>query len=364
MPRERRPYEYRVGLTPAAVRYLTDEGHTIYVEDQAGKEAGLSNERYEQAGATIVYEEDEIYTRPELLVKISRPTYEEIDLMREGLAVMGIMFLHASKRDKIETIMRKKLTFVGLEIVEQGGFSPIRGAVARLSGSYVPFIAGQLLSNLNGGSGVVLGGNPGIPPAEVVIVGAGNSGTAMARKFIDLGAQVTVLDINLRKLEQISQMTGSKIVTMMAIPYNLEKVVAYADVLITTAQVTGQQAPVIITAEMVKSMRPRSVIIDLAIDQGGNCETSHPTHHGNPTYVEHGVIHYCVPNIGSVVARSSSYAFNNALMGPLIPLAKNGLQWLKHDPLWRSGVVTYEGMVVNEILKARLDSSVSEQLEG
>ncbi|HKZ43208.1 MAG TPA: alanine dehydrogenase, partial [Candidatus Hodarchaeales archaeon] len=357
VPKERRPYEFRVGLTPSSVRALTGLKHRVYIEKDAGAAAGFSNDSYERAGGIIAYDSDEIYGRPDLLVKFSRPTYSEIQLMKEGIIVVGFLHFHASKRDKIELIVRRKISALSCELLEEHGEFTVLGAVSSLAGQMTPAIAAQCLNNLHGGSGILMGGAPGIPPAEVVVVGCGNAGSESARFFANAGAQVTVLDRDLSRLKSIyrSLYCSGKIITMLSTQSNLEKTARFADVLVLAAQIPGKRSPIVITEEMVKTMKQKSVIIDLAVDQGGNCETSHPTTHSSPTFEKHGVIHYCVPNMTSIVARTSSYAYNNALLPYLIKLvSEDSRKALESDPILSRAVVTLEGTIIHPSLKERL----------
>lgn len=360
--KESRPFEFRVGLIPSSVRILVEMGHTVYIEQDAGSMAGYTNLQYEQAGGIIVYDREEIFVRPDILIKFSRPTYEEITIMKEGLIIMGFFHLHASKRDKLELLKDKKITVISYELLQDKNEFVILKPISILAGKLIPTIAGQLLTNLYGGAGIILSGAPGIPPAEVVIIGAGNAGSAIARQFINIGSQVTVLDADIKQLEKISEMTGSKIVTMLSSANNLAKAVSFADIVVTCAQSVGTLAPIILTDELVKSMKERSVLIDLAIDAGGNSATSRPTNHGSPTYIKYNVIHYCVPNISSIVARSASYALNNSILPYLTKLLeyskKSLIDKLKEDKFWKTGIVISDGQIIHDSLKARLEQSV------
>ncbi|MHA2103443.1 MAG: NAD(P)-binding domain-containing protein, partial [Candidatus Hodarchaeales archaeon] len=337
-------------------------GHRVYVENDAGEAAGFHNEAYEQAGGIIVYDEEEIYGRPDLLVKFSRPMYSELQMMKEGMILMGFLYLHATKRDKIELILEKQITSISCELIRTNGDHPVLGAISALAGQLVPQIASQHLNNLHGGPGVVLGGGPGIPPAEVVIIGCGNAGSEIARNFIQVGAQVTVLDPNPSSLKRLHQSLGmgSRVVTMLSMQSTIEKVVKYADVLVLAVQIPGKRSPILITEEMVKTMKSRSVIIDLSIDQGGATETSRLTNHKSPTFVKHGVIHYCVPNLSSIVARTASYAYNNAFRPFICKIADSkDVKELISDPIIKTGIVTYKGEVSHPSLQKKVDSSVS-----
>lgn len=362
VPKESRPYEFRVGLIPSSVKTLVDMGNRVYIEQDAGSMAGYTNLQYEQAGGIIVYDKEEIFVRPDILIKFSRPTYDEIILMREGLIVMGFFYLHASKRDKLELLKEKKITVISYELLNDGTEYCLLKAVSIIAGKLIPTIAGELLTNLHGGAGMILSGAPGIPPAEVVVIGAGNAGSTIARQFLNIGAQVTVLDNNIKQLEKISDLTGAKLVTMISTQNNLEKALSFANIVVTCAQSIGNLAPVIIDDDLVKSMKERSILIDLAIDSGGNSTTSRPTTHGSPTYVKYNVIHYCVPNISSIVARSASYAMNNALLPFLMKFLEGGdkdlITRLHNDKFWSTGIVFLEGKPVHQTIQARLNQSV------
>ena len=363
VPKESRPFEFRVGLTPTSVKLLVEMGHRVYVEQDAGSMAGYTNLQYEHAGGIIVYDKEEIFVRPDIIIKFSRPTYEEIDLMRDGIVLMGFLHLHASKRDKLELMKEKKITVLSYELAHDSNNEYcLLKSISTIAGKLIPTIAGQLLTNLHGGAGIILSGAPGIPPAEVVIIGAGNAGSTIAKQFVNIGAQVTVLDNNIKQLDKLTDLTGAKIVTMISTPHNLEKVMTYADIVITCAQTAGNLAPIIISDDHIKSMKERAILIDLAIDGGGNSTTSRPTTHGSPTYVKYNVIHYCVPNISSIVARSASYALNNILIHYLMKLLESGekniVERLKSDSFWKTGIVFLEGQPMHETIKSRLNQSV------
>lgn len=362
VPKESRPFEFRVGLTPSSVKSLVEMGHRVYVEQDAGSMAGYTNLQYEHAGGIIVYDKEEIFIRPDILIKFARPTYDEIILMREGIVLMGFLHLHASKRDKLELLKEKKITVISYELLHDGTDYVLLKAISIIAGKLIPTIAGELLTNLHGGAGIILSGAPGIPPAEVVVIGAGNAGATIARQFINIGSQVTVLDNDIRQLDKLSDLMGSKIVTMISTPHNLEKVMSYADIVVTCAQSIGNLAPMILNDDHIKSMKERSILIDLAIDSGGNSTTSRPTTHGSPTYIKYNVIHYCVPNISSIVARSASYALNNVMLSFLLKLlesgSKNIVQILQNDPFWSTGIVFLEGKPVHQTIQARLSQSV------
>lgn len=325
VPRERRQFEFRVGLSPAGAQLLTDQGHHCFVEHEAGTGAGFSDKDYEQAGATIVYSPEEAYGRADLVLKFARPLQAELAMLRTGKALGGYLYLASSRKDRIDTLLAKKITSFAWEQVQlPDGSRPMLSALSQIGGLMTAQIAARLLQNNDGGKGIMLGGLPGVPPAEVVIIGAGTAGTNATRAFLGLGAHVTVLDQNIDALQRILEL-HPRIVTMVSTDRNIERCCAYADVVIGAVLVPGERAPIIVSRHTVAGMKKRSVIIDLSIDQGGCFETSRPTKHDRPTYVEEGVIHYCVPNIPGVVARTSTHAFMNFALPFISEIAKLGV---------------------------------------
>jgi alanine dehydrogenase len=359
IPRERRSDEYRVGLTPAGVELLSVGGHTCYIETNAGLGAGFSDDDYRQAGGCIVYSGEEAYLRAELIIKVARPTLDEIVWMREGQTVMGFLHLASAQRDKLQALLSKKITAIAYETIEQpGGMLPILKVMSQLCGRMLPQIAGTLLQTDRGGKGILLAGVPGVPAAEVVILGGGTLGTDAARAFLGIGASVHVLDHELAHLQRIDETFSGRIVTMVSHTFNIRKVVKFADVLIGAVLVPGMRAPVLVTRDMVRSMRPRSLIMDLSIDQGGCVETSRPTSHSTPTFVEEDIIHYCVPNVTGVIGRTATHTLNNASWPFIQQIARLGLdQALQASPALAAGVNTRDGQVVNQALAQTLETN-------
>lgn len=348
VPKERRPFEFRVGLTPAGVQMLVEQGHICYVEHEAGLAAGFVDQEYENAGARIVYTPHEVFGRADLLLKVARPTLEEINWLRPGSAVAGLLHLNSARQEKIEALLKSKITAIAFEQVSlPDGTMPIRRPLATIGGVMVPQIAARLLQTDAGGKGMLLGGVVGVPPAEAVIVGAGVTGTAATKGFVGMGAHVTVLDTNIITLERLyNRFPG--ILTLISNPINLRRVLSYADVLVGAVLVPHQRSPIVITREMVKLMKPRSIIIDMSIDEGGCVETSRPTTHDRPTYIEEGVVHYCVPNVPSVIARTATYAYVNAAFPYIQELANKGIQRaIQENSALGISVATHDGQTVN-----------------
>lgn len=346
IPKERRPFEFRVGLSPAGVEMLTRQGHAVYVEHEAGVGAGFSDREYEQAGAYIVYSAEEIYGRADVLLKIARPLHHEMEMLRPGSTLMGLLHLASARQDKIDLLLEREITAIAYEQIRApDGSLPVLRPFSQIGGSMAAQVAARLLQNNEGGKGILLGGAPGVPPAEVVIIGAGVVGTCATRAFLGMGAHVTVIDRDILALQRISERFPG-VVTMLSTPRNIEKAVAYADVVVGAVLVPGERAPIVVTREMVRKMKPRSVILDISIDQGGCVETSRPTTHERPTFVEEGVIHYCVPNMPGVVARTATHAFVNAVMPYVMEIAEHGVaQAIARNPGIQAALNTYRGRI-------------------
>ena len=346
VPRERRTFEFRVGLSPAAVQMLTKDGHTVYVEHNAGVGAGFSDQDYEHAGARIAYTAHEVFGRADLLLKVARPMYEELEWLQPGVTIMGLLHLASSRQDKIRVMEEKQITAIPYEQIRlEDGSVPVRKPLSQIGGRLVAQIGAHLLQNDSGGKGVLLGGIAGVPPAEVVVIGAGVAGTYATRAFAGVGAHVTVLDIDIDALQRIHDAYRG-VVTMLSNPHNLARATAYADLVVACILVPGERPPIIITRDMVRNMKSRSVIMDMSIDEGGCVETSRPTTHEYPTFVEEGVIHYCVPNIPSVVARTSTYAFLNTAFPFIQEITRKGVdQAIAENPAIERGALIYKGEV-------------------
>jgi len=356
IPKERRDSEYRVGLTPAGVQLLSEQGHTLFVEHEAGMGSGFSDHHYQEAGGRIVYSGDEVYGRADLVIKVVPPTQKEFAWMREEQTVMGFLHLTAGQPSKIKTLLEKKITAIGYEIIqEDDGKLPVLVPISQLAGRMVPQIAATLAQNNYGGKGFALGGVPGVPPADVAILGGGIVGQNAARTFLGLGANVYLLDNSLATLQSIDREFKGCVHTLVSYPFNIEKVCSYADILIGAILVPGAPTPVIVTRDMVKKLHSRSIIIDLSIDQGGCFETSRPTSHSNPTYVEEDVIHYCVPNMTGVLGRTATHALNNAAWPLIKQIAKQGIDSaLKENKALQRGVYTHQGKIVKDLLDQAL----------
>lgn len=365
VPREVRDLEMRVGLTPAAVLALTQAGHTVYVQSDAGAGARFSDEDYRHAGAQIVYSAAEVYGRSDVVAKLSRPTAAEHQLFRPGQTIFAFFHLAVASSDLYLALADKSITAISYEmIVDEQGRRPVLLPASEVAGRLAPTIAGQLLrsgQNLPGqaGLGILIGGIPGVPAADVVILGGGVVGSNAARAFLGMDASVTVLDNNVEQLRRLDKQFQGRLTTMFANVYNLTRVVKFADVLVGAVVKHGQRAPVLISREMVKSMREGSVILDFSIDEGGCVATSRPTTLRDPAFVAEGVIHHCVPNITSTVARTASYAISNAALPYLLAMGTHGLLGaIKRQPGLSEGVNLYQGLLVNQNIADALGRSV------
>lgn len=348
IPKERRPFEYRVGISPAGVHMLTEHGHVCHVEHNAGLGAGFSDQDYEQAGARIVYSPHEVFGRADLLLKVARPLKEEIDWLRPGTTIAGLLHLGSARQDKLDLMVEKNITAIAYEQIQlPDGTVPVRRPLSQIGGRLAAQIAARLLQNNAGGKGILLEGVAGVPPAEVVVIGAGIVGSCATRAFREMGAHVTVLDNDLNALQDIFDWHFG-VVTLVSTPHNIARSCAYADVVVGAVLVPGQPPPIVISREMVRAMKPRSVIMDISIDEGGCVETSRPTTHEHPTYIEEGVIHYCVPNIPSIVARTSTYAFLNAAFPFVSEIADKGPERaIADNPAIEHGTAVQRGELRN-----------------
>jgi alanine dehydrogenase len=344
IPKERRPFEYRVGMTPTGVQMLVKQGHTCYIEHDAGLGAGFSDKEYEQAGGRIAYSPHEVFGRADLLLKVARPMLEEIEWLRPGSAIAGLLHLGSARKDKIDALLKNNITAVAYEqITLPDGTVPVRRPLSQIGGLLAAQIGARLLQNNAGGKGILIGGVPGVPPAEVVIIGAGVVGTCSTRGFLGMGAHVTVLDSELSALQNLSERCPSA-VTAISNSVNIARSISYADIVVGAVLVPESHPPVVVTREMVRSMKPRSVVMDISIDEGGCIETSRPTTHEHPTFVEEGMIHYCVPNMPSVVARTATYAFLNAAFPYILEICNKSVDVaILSNPALERSINTYRG---------------------
>lgn len=355
VPRETHRLEHRVGLSPYAVARLSQYGHTVVVEKDAGATAWFSNAEYEAAGAQIVYSSEEAYKRADIVCRVGILSTDELDFLKPGLIICAFHHLAVAPRESVERLAELETTIIGYEIIEdQEGDHPILAPMSEMAGHMAVQVAAHYLQNEAGGRGIVLGNVPGVAPPTVLILGAGSAGKSAARQALASGAHVIVVDEDLAKLRALSSELSSQVVTAVAGMAQLERFTAIADVVIGAILIPGAHAPVLITEDMVKAMKPGSVVLDLSVDQGGCVETSRPTTIDDPTFVVHDVVHYCVPNMTANIARTASRALANAVLPTLKNMLRNGLREALREPGLRKGVYMYEGQLVNEKVGAVL----------
>ena len=354
IPKERRDLERRVGLTPHGVELLTRAGHVCYVEAEAGLGAGFTDYHYERAGGHIVYSGAEVYGRADMVLKAVRPTEEELEWLREGQIIAGFLHLASARKSKVKLLLEKRITAIAYETIEEDdGNLPVLHTMSEVAGRMAPQLAARFLQSDHGGRGVLLGGVPGIPPCRVAILGAGVLGTNAARAFLGLGVNVFVLDRNLEKLRQIDKQFNGRITTMVSYPFNIARVARFAEVLIGAILTPGARVPIIVTRDMIRSMKKGAVILDFSIDQGGCVETCRPTTLRDPVFIEEGVVHFCVPNVPGAVPRTATHAFNNAVWPYIRRIAEVGMeQALDELPALTRGLATRDGEIVSEPLAA------------
>jgi alanine dehydrogenase len=355
IPKESQRDERRVALTPAGAYALAKAGHTVMVQSEAGNGCGFTAEAYRGAGATIVFSPEEVFARADLVIKVMPPTVEECGWIPDNRFLFSVVHL-GSTDPKIHELLRSRQAMaVGLELIEDNeGRLPVVTAMGEIAGMLLPQIAGRHLESTHGGRGVLLGGVTGIPASRVVILGAGNVGSTAARVFLGVGANIIVMDEDLKRLRQIEIYLSKAVDTMLATPYNVELCIRAADVVVGAVMIHGHKTPHVVTDAMVREMHPGSVIIDVAIDHGGCVETSRPTTLSDPSFRKHSVTHYCVPNIPSSVARTASHALNNVVLPFVEQTAESGRRAFRDNRTLRSGVYQYRGRCTHEGLAGLL----------
>jgi len=356
VPREIHRLEHRVGLSPYAVARLCQYGHTVFIEKEAGRTAKFSDSEYEGAGAHIVYSSDEVYKRADIICRVGLLSSVEIELLKPGSVICGFQHLAVAPKEMVERLMELQATIIGYEIIQDDrGDHPILAPMSEMAGQMALHIAAHYLQNSEGGRGTLLGTVAGVAPPTVLILGAGSVGYAASRYAVASGAHVIVVDEDLRKLRGLSREFSGQVVTAVASMAQLERFTSIADVVIGAVLIPGAQSPILVTEDMVRMMKPGSVIIDISIDQGGCVETSRPTRLDSPTFIVHDVIHYCVPNLTANLARTASRALSNAVLPTLRQLLRSGLDGaLREDPGLAAGLYLYRGSLVNEKVAAIL----------
>jgi len=349
LPKEIKDNEYRVGLTPAGVQALKQAGHEVFVQKTAGEGSGFTDDQYVKAGGQLLETADEVWQTGDMIVKVKEPVQPEYARMRENQLLFTYLHL-APEFELTKQMLERKVTGVAYETVTDiNGKLPLLTPMSEVAGRMSVQVGATYLEKMNGGKGVLLGGVPGVPAANVLIIGGGIVGTEAAKMAVGMGARVTILDRDLNRLRQLDDIFLSKVQTMASSRYAIEESIAHADLVVGAVLVVGAAAPKLVTRDMLKLVPQGSVLVDVAVDQGGCFETTHATTHSNPTYYEEGVLHYCVANMPGAVPRTSTFALTNATLPYALDLANKGFeQAIKDDAGLREGVNTYAGKLTYE----------------
>ncbi|HKO44549.1 MAG TPA: alanine dehydrogenase [Pyrinomonadaceae bacterium] len=344
LPKEIKDNEYRVGLTPAGVRALSDGGHKVIVEKTAGEGSGFDDALYQKAGAEIINSADDVWAKADMIVKVKEPIAPEYPRMREGQLLFT--YLHLAPDKKLtDELLKRKVTGIAYEtITDRKGSLPLLTPMSEVAGRMAIQVGAHYLEKMQGGRGILLGGVPGVPAAKVVIIGGGVVGTNAAKIAVGMGANVTIIDNNLDRLRELDDIFLTKISTLASSAYMIHDAISTADLIVGAVLVPGASAPKLVTRSMLKDVPNGSVIVDVAVDQGGCIETTHPTTHSDPTYYVEGVLHYCVANMPGAVPRTSTFALTNATLPYAVKLANKGFfDAIRSDENLKAGVNTYAG---------------------
>ncbi|HSW18621.1 MAG TPA: alanine dehydrogenase [Ramlibacter sp.] len=346
VPKEIKNHEYRVGLTPSSVRELVSSGHQVVVERNAGAGIGAADAEYEQAGGEIVATAEQVFARAEMIVKVKEPQRAERARLKPGQVLFTYLHLAPDPQQCKELVERGAVCIAYETVTAPGGGLPLLAPMSEVAGRMSVQAAAHSLERAHGGRGMLLGGVPCVAPAKVVILGAGVVGSNAAQMAVGSGAQVVVIDRSVDALRRMDRLLGARVTTVFSNVDNVEREVLSADVVIGGVLIPGAAAPKLVSRALLARMKPGSVIVDVAIDQGGCFETSKPTTHADPTYVVDGVVHYCVANMPGGVPRTSTYALNNATLPFVLALAAKGWkQALRDDPHLRNGLNVADGKV-------------------
>lgn len=355
VPKEIKNHEYRVGMTPSSVRELTSRGHHVLVQKNAGTEIGLSDEQYKAVGAELVETAKEIFERAEMIVKVKEPQAVECAMLRPGQILYTYLHLAPDPEQTAALVKSGAICIAYETITGANGGLPLLAPMSEVAGRMAIQAGAAHLEKSKGGMGLLLGGVPGVAPAHIVIIGAGVVGTNAMQMAVGTGARVTILDKSVDRLRQLDLVYGNRISTVYSNAQSIEEAVLSADLVIGGVLVPGAAAPKLVSRDLISRMKKGAVVVDVAIDQGGCFETSHATTHAEPTYLVDGVIHYCVANMPGAVARTSTFALNNATVGHAVALASKGWkQALRDDVHLRNGLNVCEGKVTYEAVASDL----------
>ncbi len=359
VPRESFTDERRISLGPAGVRALREQGATVYIEHDAGYAAGWKDAEFEQAGATIAFNAEEVFTRADLILKVLPPSTAEAKLFREDQTLMSYLQLPMAPREVFDCFTEQKMTAIGLENIQNERGHPVRRATSEIAGTLAVHNAVNYLHADEGGRGILMSGTPGVPPASVGIIGAGVVGMAAAEAAINLGAHVILVDQYVFPLRSAIKHHGKSLQTAISNEYNLEKLCKFVDVLIGAVLVEDLPTPHMLTRKMIRSMKHKAVFIDVTIDQGGISETSRPTTISDPVYVDEGVIHFAVPNMAAQVPRTSTRAFQNHVIPLIRYIIKHGTKKaLAKHPWMSTGLNMFEGKVTRKAIAKAFDTEL------
>ncbi len=348
VPKEIKTAENRVGLIPSGIKQLHNDGHEIFVENNAGAAIGISNEDYKQAGAVILDSLEEVFEKSEMIVKVKEPQPRETAVLKPHHLLYTYLHLAADK-ELTQNLMNTGATCVAYETIELAdGTLPLLVPMSEVAGRMSVIVGAYYLQKHFDGNGTLLGGVPGVERAKVTVLGCGVAGRNAIKMAVGLGADVTAIDLSHKKLTEIDDLFDNRITTLHSNPTNIEHAVVQSDLVIGAVLVAGSRAPRLVTRKMIKQMRPGSVIVDIAIDQGGCIEGVRPTTHKDPIFIEDGVIHYCVANMPGAYARTSTYALTNQTMKYARVLAAKGIDAAKEDEALRKGINIYKGKLVYE----------------
>jgi len=350
IPKEIKDNEYRVGMVPAGVKALTDEGHTVLLEEGAGEGSGIANDEYTQAGGTLTSCE-QVWARSEMIVKVKEPVAPEYPRLRERQVLFTYLHL-APLPDLTRVLLEKKIVGIAYETIkEDDGSLPLLTPMSEVAGRMAIQIGAQYLEKSQGGRGILLSGVPGVPPAQVVILGGGIVGLNSAKSASGMGAHVTVLDNNVHKLRYLDDVFLGRVATLASNAITIAHSIRKADLLVGAVLVPGASAPRLVTRQMISTMKKGAVIVDVAVDQGGCIETTHPTTHSHPTFYVDGVLHYCVANMPGAVPRTSTFALTNATLPYVLKLARLGVaQAARSDAGLAEGLNVFEGHVTYRVV--------------
>ncbi|MFN7824339.1 MAG: alanine dehydrogenase [Pseudobdellovibrionaceae bacterium] len=349
VPKEIKISENRVGMTEAGVKQLVKEGHSLIVEKDAGLGSGISNQQYEKAGAKIIDTKAEVYAKADMIVKVKEPLPDEYELMKENQILYT--YLHLAAEPKLtKVLVDRKVKAVAYEtIMKEDGTLPLLTPMSEVAGRMATQIGAYYLQKDHGGKGILMGGVTGVKPGKVSIIGGGVVGINAAKMAVGLGADVTILDVNMSRLEYLDDVFGGRVTTLYSNTSNIEQSVTESDLVVGAVLITGYKAPTLVSKAMVSQMQKGSVVVDVAVDQGGCIETCKPTSHQNPTYEVDGVIHYCVPNMPGVVSRTSTYALTNTTLKYASMLAAMGVEEaIAKDKALFHGLNVYNGAITYE----------------